>query len=353
MKMPSQASNALLAKCRAIYGRRLGREAYDSLISCRSVSDVASQLSQTHYAPAIAGLDQTSIHRGQLEAALGAMLYEELAGLCRYEQSLGTWISGYIIMRGEISQLLEFLKLLAAGRPGEYIFSLPDFFKEHTDLDLNALAMARSYRDMLVALKGTVYAKILIGFAPKEGQPFDIAMIEHALYEKLYYELINTINKNMKGKPKDEMLELVGTQIDLINFSHIYRLKRYYRAGADLVRRMTFRNHYKLSQKTAEAMAQTADADEVMRLLCDKTPYGKQINGDMVSEGYAEQEASRLLAKKARHLLRFSISPPVVLMAFSILAETELRDVVTIIEGVRYGLAPDEIRALTVLRDHE
>lgn len=351
MKMPSNASNALLAKCRAIYGRRLSAQDYDTLISCRTVSDVAAQLKQTSYAAALEKIDQSSIHRGQLEAALNAMLYEEFASLCRYERSLGVWMSNYIMMRGEILQLLEFLKMLAAGRPGEYIFSLPDYFREHTELDLNRLAMARSYSDMLSALKGTEYAKVLVGFAPKEGQPLEFAMIEHALYEKLYDQLFGMIEKHMSGKAEKEMLELVGTKLDLINFSHIYRLKRYYGATADMTRRMTFRHHYKLGAKTAEAMATAQSADEVLELLYEKTPYGRQVNEDMVVDGYAEQESSRILAAKARHLLRFSISPPVVLKAFSILADAQMHDVITIIEGVRYGMQPDEIRRLTVMKD--
>lgn len=349
--MPSNASNALLAKCRAIYGRRLTAQDYDNLLSCRSVTDVAAQLRHTRYAAALEKLDQSSIHRGQLESALNAMLYEEFASLCRYERSLGVWMSNYIMMRGEILQLLEFLKLLAAGRPGEYIFSLPDYFREHTELDLGRLARSRSYADMLEALKGTIYAKVLVGFAPKEGEGFDFAMIEHALYEILYRQLFDMIEKHLSGKAEKEMLELVGTKLDLINFSHIYRLKRYYGANADLARRMTFRHHYKLSAKTADAMATAGTADEVLRIFRDKTPYGKLVDEEKVFDGYAEQETSRILAAKARHLLRFSISPPVVLKAFSILVEAQVHDVITIIEGVRYDMQPEEIRAMTVIRE--
>lgn len=351
--MPSEASNALLAKCRAKYGQRLGRDQYDSLIACRSVSDVASQLRQTHYAPALEKLDQSSIHRGRLEGALDAMLYDELASLCRYERSLGVWISGYIMMKGEILQLLEFLKLLAAGRPGEYIFSLPEYFREHTELDLDSLARARSYKDMLDSVRKTPYFRILSGFAPNESGQIELASIEHALYEKLYDDVFSMIDSSMSGKAKEELLELMGTQVDLLNFTHVYRLKRYYSADADTTRTMTFRHCYKLSSKVLESMVNAASGDEVIALLEQKTPYGRLIDENAVAGGYAEQQNQRLLAGKARHLLRFSISPPVVLMAFEILAETEVQDVVTIIEGVRYELPPEEIKALTVLRDYD
>ena len=44
-----------------------------------------------------------------------------------------------------------------------------------------------------------------------------------------------------------------------------------------------------------------------------------------------------------RHQLYFSSNPDIVLLAFSVLAETELSNVIAVVEGVRYSMKPEDI----------
>ena len=50
-----------------------------------------------------------------------------------------------------------------------------------------------------------------------------------------------------------------------------------------------------------------------------------------------------------RHQLYFSTNPEIVLLAFYILSQTELSNVIAIIEGVRYSMEPDSIYETLVL----
>ena len=50
-----------------------------------------------------------------------------------------------------------------------------------------------------------------------------------------------------------------------------------------------------------------------------------------------------------KHNIRFSISPQIVLMSYVFLEETEILNLITIIEGIKYRLSPDEIRKMLIV----
>ena len=65
------SANAISAKARAIYGRRLTAADYQELTRQRTVSDVAAYLkANPGYGAYLAGIDEMQIHRGQLELLL-------------------------------------------------------------------------------------------------------------------------------------------------------------------------------------------------------------------------------------------------------------------------------------------
>ena len=66
-----QYANAIMTKCRAIYGNMLSPAQYDELLRKQSVQEIAAFLKEkTSYAPALAGVQESTVHRGQLESLL-------------------------------------------------------------------------------------------------------------------------------------------------------------------------------------------------------------------------------------------------------------------------------------------
>ena len=76
----TMASNAILAKTRAMYGKSLTETDYKQLMDCRNVPEVAAYLkSRTSYRSALTGLNETEVHRGQLEPMLRQNLYYDIS----------------------------------------------------------------------------------------------------------------------------------------------------------------------------------------------------------------------------------------------------------------------------------
>lgn len=346
----SKASNVLLAKCRAKFGRRLSEEDITTLVNCRTVQEAAAYLkSNTRYASVLEGSDPAAMHRLNVENALKRMLFDEFSALCRYELSVGEWLSDYIIMSGEIKQIMSFLWLLSAGRPEEFLFTLPGFFMQHMDFDYAQLSKCRSYTDFLQLMRSSRYSRVLRAFAPLDGEGVDCAAIEHALYDEFYKTVLGIIKQHYKGAARDELLDIIITQMDMRNFCHVYRMKKYYGAEPDTVRAMLLGNDSNVSQRLRNEIINESDPDEVMRLFMERSGYGRKLRLDISDVVGVEFAARRILFAKAVRMMRFSIHPASVLLSYIIFAETEVQDITTIVEAVHYKTPPEEILKLITI----
>ena len=345
----SQASNVLLTKSRAMFGKRLTGQNVSDLLGCQTVTEVAAYLkNNTHYAYALRNIDDSNVHRGQLEAALDELMQSELTALSNYRVDAGEYMRTFMVYSTQIREILKFLRLLSAGRAGEYVFAMPKYFVKRDGLDPIKMAQAKDYEEFLRAMSGTAFYRILRGISVGEDGTIDYTMIEHALYSHLFSYAESVIRKNFRSSAKDDLLGLLGTRSELSSFLNIYRFKKYYKAcGEDLARSLVFDFNYKISRRTFDKMLRAESAQDVLDIFRSETFYGREL-GD-IHEEYIDQVVNRLSYKRVRHLMRFSTDPTVAVFSYILLSGIERRDIVTIIEGVRYRVSPDVIASMITI----
>ncbi len=334
------ASNAILSKARAMYGKRLTEKEYKDLLHCKTVGEIAAYLKQrTAYGPILTGVNEKEVHRGQLEALLHKKLFYDFAALCRYEITVGEHFADYLLARSEIDQILHSLMLLMGGRSSDYLFSMPLFLDAHTHINLTALSQTKSYDDFLSALSGTPYQSLLSPFRPKPGKPLDMAAIENALSGFLYNRVFETVRKHSRGKAREELLYLFQTYIDFSNYARIIRMKKYYSMESDVIRSLLL-PHGSLTPRQLDAMLSAKTVAEVKAAMRATSP-GKRMRKLEYRE--IDEVPLRVRLINSKHLIRFSVHPPVVMLAYIFLAENELYNITNIIEGIRYQLPEEEI----------
>ena len=162
----TQASNAILAKSRALYGRRLTGQDYQQLMNCRDLPEVITYLkSRTAYARALEGADPTRVRRAELEVRLRQNLFDQYAALCRYEMNIGHDFYRYFILKAEVRALANRLQELAApGSETLRLYQMPEFIRRHSKLDATALAAARDLAGLTAVVEGTVYHPIPVSY---------------------------------------------------------------------------------------------------------------------------------------------------------------------------------------------
>ncbi len=157
----------------------------------------------THYSKALTDVSEREIHRGRLEALLRQNLFYEFDSLCRYDSSVSSGLSSYIISTLEVEQIIRFLILLSSNSTDKFIYQFPGYISKHTEIDVNKLANAKNYEEFLNATQSSQFYDILKQFSPDEKKNrLPISDIENKLYNLVFGKLTKLIKATTKGTGK-------------------------------------------------------------------------------------------------------------------------------------------------------
>lgn len=339
------AANAVLSKARALYGKNLTPKSYEELLACRNIPDITSYLKRrTNYAGVLSGVSENSVHRVDLEQKLKYKLFVDFEVLGRYDISVGEHFFEYIISRAEIEQIMHSLMLLAAGKSGEYIRTIPDFFYSHTKFELKALKNIKNYDDFLKVVKKSHYYKVLLPFKPKDGERLDLTRIETVLYNYLYDKVFGIIDKYVKGKSGKKLKDFFNLYIDLSNLIRIVRMRKFYNLSDEYMMSVLM-DHGTLSKEKLQMFLDSPNPKQMM-IDMKNTSMGKK----WFSRGLdvIDKVPMNMRYDWCRHNIRFSVSPPIVLISYIFLKEIEIYNIINVIEGVKYRLSPEQIKAMLI-----
>lgn len=344
----SFASNAVIAKARAVCGHSLSTEDYTQLTAKESVADVCAYLKQTErYGKALSPVNPQTVHRGQLEAVLRKSLFDVFERFHSFDQTKSREFFGYIVMQLEIEQILSALQSVASGVSMSYIAALPLFLTEHTQVELAALGMAKSFAEAAAILRGTRYEKTVcpaLVEAESSGE-LNICRIERRLYTEFYMHMLKTVEKEYKGAEKKDLKRLILGSIDMKNVVTLYRYSRLFGAEAQGAKDALIPFRRRLSDEAIERLAEQSDISKIAAEL-DRMGYGLHSQELPATVEILTDKINLDYLKKR---LRLSQNSSVVYFAFVELLNTELRNIKTIVEGIRYGLDGSAILEMLVM----
>ena len=336
---------AIVPKAKGIGAQRLTLEEYRELMRRRSVLEVLTTLQSHPYLhQSLAGLAQTNLHRAQVEDALTKDIFFKYESLMRYSFRKNHF-GGYFLVRCEISELLQKLRLMHMGLSEQYIIRLPGFLTTKTSFSLLKLAKAQTLAECVAATAGTPYSKLLQSVTPKAGYTFDYLACEHALESYYYQWVLQKIKEDLSGRTAAETKALFITQAEIYNLDLLFRTKAFYNAHftPGQLRELLVPVYGVLSPKKMYELAGTRTLEDFLKLYNESRAsavYGVRNASPGDASDVREQRA---LYRQAERLLHFSCKPQTVLAAIMCMASLERSNIITIIEGVRYGLAPDKI----------
>lgn len=343
----SFSQNSVIARSRAVFGRSLTAEELSQLCAKRSVAEAAEFLMNTQrFHDTLAGIDPHTIHRGQLEALLDKTVFGIMDSFRKFDLTESRWFFREMISRMEAEQVLIAIQGVADGSTDNYITALPPFLIEKSRLELLELGTAESFADIDRMLSGTRYGKILsplLTQAQAEGR-INIRECERRLYTDYYLTCMKDLGKNCSGSARTELKRAFLRSIDMKNVVTCYRMKMF---GADsesaAAQLIPFR--YRLGPEAVGELMKQPDADSIARQLAE---LGFRTSG---AAGFAviEQLTERISLEYYRRTMRLSRNSSTVYFCLIECLENELRNVKTIIEGIRYGVPAPEIMEMLVI----
>ncbi|MEG0367209.1 MAG: V-type ATPase subunit, partial [Coprobacillus sp.] len=344
--MSSFSSNAILAKARAMYSRRLTEQNYEELLKRRSINDLVAYLkSDTAYGESLSDLKEVNIHRGQLESLLNKEIFLRLDRLMRFASKKELEFYKLGVIELEIQLILTKARLIVSDYYTGYEIEIPDYLNKYTSFDLYGLLSVMDYEGLLVVLRGTKYYDALLKFKPKDDEPLDSNLLELELKHIYYKEYVDTVTKLFKGKKRKDLLTMINTSIELQNITKIYRLKKYFNATPSQIRETLFMEHSRIPKSVMNDLIEAKDASDFLKKLAD-SPYKLYVDDQEFI--YIEYYTEKIRYNLAKRFMRFSTDSALVYMTYKFVYQVEIDNLKHIIEGLRYGEAPSQIESMLI-----
>lgn len=340
--MSTKASNSVISRARAKYGRRITAKDYKSMCELANVSEVASYLkTRTHFSNYLKAVNELLVHRNNLEKELNNGTLKELYNLCMFEKFVGAHIFEYQQMKCEIDSLISFMRFLYINKPKEFILGTEFTSNDYTKLNLLELSKINSRENLIKYLEKTKYKSVSKFIPIDENAPFDFALIENMLDKILYSHCIEIADKHLESTSADEIKAIFKQWCELLDIMTIYRVKKFYHTSDETILSSILGYRFLLKETEFNKMLRAESAEEVLNIfkLSKYKRFIKEINIENNFTLFCKKLHYQSIIKK----IHFSTSPAVVMLAYIYSTEAELYNVTNIIEGVRYSLSPDEI----------
>lgn len=350
--MPNQY-HATTSAIRAAYGHRLRAPDYRDLMNLHSVAEIVSYLKETDgYRELLAELEPSYTHRGYLEMLLKRNLFTQCLRFCSLEHLQNTPFFRFFIYDYEIRELIKKIQLMSSG-PQAYISAMDAWLGPHLGFSQEKLARAETPEQVIAALSGTPYAAVMKKHLAQYGSEHNYTALEISLRACYLSRILQEAEKTVKGPDLDALHKLIGEQVDLINLINAYRLKRIFHADEKTLKDMMLPIPGQLPKRICEQLYAAPDIAAFIEVL-KTTRYGRMMswNASEAPEAVQLEHAFQTLRwQTARTSLHFSGHAAVSLYALHVLLQIEVNNLITIIEGIRYGKPVSYLQSLLITEE--
>lgn len=328
---------AVSAKVHALYGRRMTGEDYRQLMAKHTVPEAAAFL-QSHrgYRDRLSGLSTASIHRETLENALREIYVDEYRRLFSFMRMEDKELMRFPMYRGEQDAIMTAMRQLNSTHMLEPVTTWQSVLHKRSGLDLMGLQAARSFSDIARAAEKTIYGPALQHI--QSGETPTPAFVDNMMQTVYFSRLYATMNRNYSGETKRILRQSLDDETDLLNLVQFLRLKKYF--SPEDIRRYSFPLpcSSRLRRDYIQQLIGAPDYDAAFQLVLDG-PYGKLFHS--IAPSGLEAYLYTLQYDFARRQLRAAAPTVYTPIAYLTLKEIELRNIISIIECIRYGGDPN------------
>jgi len=346
MKGELSRYDAVTAKARAMFAKRLRREDYMKMAEMKTVSDVAVHLhTHTYWSLALESVDTAALRRERLEFLLRWHSSTHFLRLFSYVRHEDRFMLRYPVLLAEMEQIMRFMRLAASRHSGDYIFGLPESFKRYSNIQYDLLPDAKTYDDLLEAVKKTDFYTPLRRLRAQNGDFPPYFSVETQM-RRYYYRALAEMLSGRKDKSAALLREAAGIQADWENITIIDRILRYYPnlSPEALGYLMPAGAHLRPRELTSMISLDNADS---LRELLKATHYGPFLK-EREDDSLEKIGQTRLMTFYRR--IMASGSPSIIIpIAYINLYLNELRNIIHTIESVRYSLTPEETERYLIL----
>lgn len=329
--------NSVNAKVRAMKGNILNYNEYIRLISLGNLEQIANELRQHKAYKDVIKIESSNIiyNRGLIEEKLIMSNFMDYNKIYAFIGNCNT--RKYLSIIG-LQHKIRILKIIICAVYDERDIHLDKEYynlQDYLNLDIQRLEASRSIRELIDNLKDTEFYYVLNTVYSQTTNLFDFNMkLDLYYYTKLY----KLQNKYLDKHSKKILSKVNGVEVDIQNIMLIYRLKNYYNIKPDFIYTYLIPYYFKITNKQIKFMVEANTLEELQEEINNtkyKVFFEKENNIDKVYKKIMIDAY-----KKATKLHKNSL---VQVTSYLYLKELEVRNLISLIEGVRYKLSSNEI----------
>jgi V/A-type H+-transporting ATPase subunit C len=320
-----------------------------------SVNDIAAYLNKSAYAQVLKDLSFERLRRSDLEFLLGVSILVEGLVFKHYASQrekilLDMWLEYFDIMlfkhlfRRKLGTV-DWDPRLAADKPDRALDVAADYHL--TLVDKDKLFLGSTLKDIIMSVKNDRLRADLFEAVPwydnvsaTQGLEFPkVGFNTGMILDRYYLDNLYAAVAGFGGTEGRQLRMLVGARVDLMNIYWVYRARRFFNMSPEealtLVVKARYRADFNLLTKVA-----LAEPDAVKGSLSG-TPYASvfevDIDDKVLREVEIERNVCRFLFSAAQRVFMSGLLGFQNVAAYLLLKELEIRDIIAIVESIRYG----------------
>ncbi|SHE77893.1 V/A-type H+-transporting ATPase subunit C [Caldanaerobius fijiensis DSM 17918] len=336
---------AVNAKVRAMKGEFLTDDDYEKMLNMRSVFDVVRYLKEnTSYKKLLSGMPSENVSRRDLESILKRNMIINIDRIIHYYRGDYRDFIKALYIKYEIEDLKRLARAIFNGSDLDEYKNLFVFIGKYSGIDPAKIFASRSIGQLIQNMEGSdfyPYLKPLL-----EGRRDNLFYYEMAI-DMAYFSIIQKHWQKLSKDDREALEELEGTIADLYNLQWIYRGMKFYRLSPEELLNYTMDLGRRLTYRDRRALCYARSLDELYSMTME-TPYAFLFNKDTTRDIYMERRINRYIfytLKKIEKSVQLNI---IHVVAYVLLLEFEIRDIISIVESIRYGMPVEEARKFLI-----
>ena len=315
------------AKLKGMYAKRLKNDDLQDLAKQNNLKSAVAILKNKSSSLKVLSEDAD---REEIEKVLNGEIIYDIEKIVKYLDKNDTQIFNLLISKYEIRCIKRAIKLLYSKN--EYDENIK-ILTNTIFTDLKGLESIKSIDEFLKIINNTKYKKILKKYFENKDTEYSIFEIENEL-DKMYLKSIYNSAGNNKNLKK-----MIGAKIDFTNILWIYRMKKYYNFSEDKIEKSIIDINYALKKNQILLLVKAKNIEELNEIL-KKTVYSNIATDDIYElECNMKKYLHGLYIKNFKSNL-LSIN---CIYSYLNLVELENKDIISIIEAVRYGIDKEKL----------
>lgn len=354
--MPLFKYEAVIAKCRCLYGKMLSHEDYDFLLKCTTISEAAVYLhDKTSYSEFLGVSDLKKINRNKLEYYIKKALLNDFIKIFRFTSGTDRDFINLLMAKYELEYILKIWRhfVWKSSNPNaikdteedEYlidsgILELQAIYQNNNRINFSVMKDIKSPEQFLEAIRETYYYKIFASHID-EDIAHDYTKIETAVYNE-YYSLLWSGTRAFDSDTKSALQNIVGINADLINLAIMARLIFNFKYNPEDITKYLVPLRNKLRESDIAELINMSSRDDFIR-YCEKNLYfGRKLSFSQYET--VTQYMAAFLFKYYRSRLIHTKTGFDTVVKYFFVKEMEVKNLFCIIEGIRYSMSAEQIK---------